>query len=195
MTAWSPTAPLTDSPTEGLGETPGHPERLGRIHRRNFYAAVVADARQPADWCDPPEAFGQLTAKDNKTPIRRRVWLWEQATTGALEVEFRAAVIQNVIALYVRQAKNARPHPTIVGRTMPLKTLVAADQRKMSFDSWQRKMTGQRSFVFDDLAVIAHVLPDALPPEHELGVFLRVAQKQSSPPEDWSRKGVDWPDA
>lgn len=98
--------------------------------------------------------------------------------------------MQSVICLWVRQAKNALPHPALPGQSFPLQALADRDQRSSHTNFWQSKLTGLTAITVQDIATLTEILPGALPPEREIHVFLEVAQKRIAPPSDWG-----WPDS
>lgn len=143
---------------------------------------------QPRKWCDPPEAFGQLTVKGNA--VTRRVWLPPTTTDPVVVAEFGAAVMQNAICVHVRSFKNSMPDKDKPGTTGVTQNKFASlDNRPHSADKWQKRLTGQRILTMPDVLMIVEHLPGALPSDDEIRVFLDVAYKRISPPPGWR-----WPD-
>lgn len=149
----------------------------------------------PRDWCSPPSAFGQLYDKtasrsaSSPVSITKRHWLPPDPLDVHATAAFREAVVQNVICLHVRQAKNLRPHPRLEGRSFPLKALVELDGRSPNENFWQSKLTGLAAMTLEDVATLVDVLDGSLPMESEFKTFLDVAQKRTPPPPGWG-----WPD-
>lgn len=98
--------------------------------------------------------------------------------------------MQNVICLYVRQAKNSLPHPTLTGATFPLSAFAALDRRQNDDEKWQGKLTGRYNLTTSDIVTIMDILPGALPSEADIQEFIDVAQKRIAPPAGWP-----WPDS
>lgn len=141
----------------------------------------------PRKWCSPSETFGQLTI--NGDAVKERVWLPPNRNDPVEVAKFRAAVMQNVICLHVRGAKNSLPHPEIEGRTFPLDAFAALDERSNDSEKWQGRLTGRYNLTTQDIVTIIEVLPGAMPSEREVRTFLDVAQNRINRPRNWP-----WPD-
>ncbi len=143
---------------------------------RTVGVVPAKQAPPPRRWCTPARAFGQLKATT-------RVWDPPSGNDPTQVAEFRAAVLQNVIALYVRQHKNAQT-PRLVQEG-----LAALDGRPDAFSNWNARLCGREKMWMHDIATLMVVLPGALPTESDVATFMDVAEKRMPPPPGW-----DWPD-
>lgn len=86
--------------------------------------------RGPKRWCQPHAAFGKLEQAD-------RVWLRPSGNDPVEVAQFRAAVMQNAIALHVRAFKNGEGlcHPR----------LAALDLRLDALDLWDARLNGHEN--------------------------------------------------
>lgn len=144
----------------------------------------------PRQWCTPSRAFGQLTV--DGAAVTQRVWNPPSTRDPVVVAKFRAAVMQNVICLYVRSHKNALAHPKgIVDRGFPLDAFAALDERTPGdSEKWQGRLTGRYNMTALDIVTLMEILPGALPPEGAVKEFLDVAQKRIPRPSGWR-----WPDS
>ena len=66
--------------------------------------------RGPKAWCDPPSAFGKVDQYDRNgvltKKVGRREWQRPSGQDPNELAQFRAAVMQNAIAVHVREFKN-----------------------------------------------------------------------------------------
>ncbi|MEO9322284.1 hypothetical protein ABFT23_02260 [Nocardioides sp. C4-1] len=130
---------------------------------------------QPRDWCSPREAFGRLDATE-------RVWSPPDPFGNPLAVsKFRAAVMQNAIALSVRGFKNTSE----VGQ----EDLARLDLRSDSMNMWNARLCGRANLSTQDIAALTVLLPGALPGEEAIRVFISVAEGSVARPKFW-----DFPD-
>lgn len=95
--------------------------------------------------------------------------------------KFRAAVVQNVICLWVRRHKNE------VGKTQDF--LAANDARGDGASKWNARLNGRIPLTMQDYATLLRILPDALPAPWDIQPFLDAAEKRGELPPGW-----DWPD-
>ncbi len=131
--------------------------------------------KQPREWCDPPEAFGRPDAP-------RRVWL--TPTKPSDLPDFRAAVVQHVIASEIRR-QLARQDPKITQEQ-----LADADGRPDAANQWNARLNGRRSLTFRDMAFLYTVFEGALLPlESVVFEVLYAAHNHQPLSPDWD--GVD----
>ena len=136
----------------------------------------------PQKWCNPPDAFGQLN-------VKKREWLPPRGNDRVEVAKFRAAVWQNAICVYVRTAKNLAQYGEDGDKMMTQEQLAALDPRPDTQKRWNARLCGRANLTTADIATLMRILPDALPPEHEVQMFLDVAEKRISAPDWW-----EWPD-
>ena len=125
--------------------------------------------RGPKIWCLPHTAFGKLNQDV-------RVWQRPDGRDPVEVAQFRAAVMQNAIALYVREFKNG----AVLRRT----GLAALDQRLDSLDLWDARLNGHENLTMQDIATLITVLPGAMPDPSWISDFLTVAGGDI-PPQGW----------
>ena len=123
---------------------------------------------QPRDWCSPRESFGRLDATE-------RMWSPPKSARDAVAVsKFRAAVMQNVIVLAVREHKNLHG--------VPQEELARRDPRTGSLKMWNARLCGRANLTTQDIATLMMVLPDAMPSEATVRRFIEVAEGSEAPP-------------
>jgi len=94
--------------------------------------------------------------------------------------QFRAAVVQNAISVYVRKHKNATKTPQ--------RKLAALDGRVTALDNWNARLNGRENLTTSDIATLIAVLPGAMPSEAQIADFITVAEGGARP------VGWKWPD-
>lgn len=133
-------------------------------------------ASQPRDWCTPRESFGRLDAID-------RTWLPPDPERDPVAVsKFRAAVMQNVIVLAVREFKNLKG--------VPQEELARRDHRADSLKMWNARLCGRANLTAQDMATLMMLLPGAMPSEETVRAFIEVAEGTAARPKFW-----DYPDS
>lgn len=141
----------------------------------------------PQRWCSPPEAFGQLEIRGE--PIAERTWLPPSGNDLVEVAKFRAAVMQHVICLHVRKAKNAAQFGPNGEQRLTQEQLAALDPRPDTQKRWNARLCGRANLTTADIATLMVILPGAMPSEDEVRTFIDVAEKRIEPPEWWR-----WPD-
>lgn len=141
----------------------------------------------PQKWCSPPGAFGKVGDEDD--PVKDRLWLPPSGNDPVELGKFRAAVMQNAICLFVRTAKNLPQYGPDGDRVLTQEQLARLDDRPDSQKRWNARLCGRANLTTSDIATLMRILPDALPDEREIRVFLDVAEKRIPRPPWW-----DWPD-
>lgn len=141
----------------------------------------------PQRWCEPPAAFGQLEVRG--VPVTRRVWLPPRSNDLVEVAKFRAAVMQNVICLHVRTAKNQATFGPEGDRRLTQEQLAALDPRPDTQKRWNARLCGRTNLTTADIATLMVILPGAMPSEDEVRTFIDVAEKRIEPPQAWP-----WPD-
>ncbi|NYD40027.1 hypothetical protein [Nocardioides panaciterrulae] len=136
----------------------------------------------PQKWCSPPEAFGQLN-------VSKRTWLPPKGNDLVEVAKFRAAVMQHVICLRVRKAKNEETFGPDGQERLTQEQLAALDPRPDTQKRWNARLCGRANLTTADIATLMVILPGAMPSEDEVRTFIEVAEKRIEPP-DWWR----WPD-
>lgn len=154
--------------------------RHGRV-----YSATTLRVRfvssQPRDWCSPRESFGRLESPDNEPLVR--VWHPPDPDRDPVAVsKFRAAVMQNVIAVHVRGFKNLKG--------VAQEELARRDNRADSMRMWNARLCGRANLTAQDMATLVMVLPGAMPDEDAIGTFIKVAEGTMARPKFW-----DYPDS
>lgn len=139
---------------------------------------------RPQQWCSPPEAFGHLD-------VQERVWLPPRGHDLTEVAKFRAAVMQNVICLHVRKHKNLTQHGRDGSKVMTQEQLAALDPRPDTQRRWNARLCGRANLTTADIATLLMILPDAMPSEQEIRMFIDVAEKRVVP-SGWFKD--DWPD-
>lgn len=130
---------------------------------------------QPRDWCYPRESFGRLDAPE-------RVWSPPDPDGDPIAVsKFRAAVMQNAIALSVRDFKNLKG--------VPQEELARRDRRSDAMRLWNARLCGRVNLTAQDMATLLMVLPGAMPAEETMRRFIDVAEGAVDRPRFW-----DYPD-
>lgn len=129
----------------------------------------------PKAWCVPPGSFGKVGEA-----VEKREWQPPSGRDPVEVAQFRAAVMQNAIAVHVREFKN--------GVAMRRTGLAALDDRLGSKDLWDARLNGIENLTTADIATLLTVLPDAVPDPTFIARFLDVAAG-GPPPKDW-----DYPD-
>ena len=130
---------------------------------------------QPRDWCTPRESFGRLDATE-------RTWLPPDPDGDPVAVsKFRAAVMQNVVALTVRDFKNLKG--------VPQEELARRDARADASRLWNARLCGRVNLTAQDLVTLMMVLPGAMPSEETVRAFVDVAEGSAPRPRFW-----DYPD-
>lgn len=137
--------------------------------------------RGPKVWCKPTSAFGKVdkVLKDGSIEkvVERREWQPPSGNDPVEVAQYRAAVIQNAIAVHVREFKN--------GEAMSRRGLSQLDYRAYSLDIWNARLNGTENLTTADVATLMGVLPDALPEKEYILNFLQVAEGGPRP--------TDWP--
>ena len=137
--------------------------------------------RGPKVWCTPPNAFGKVdqVGRDGSVvkAVEEREWQPPSGRDPVEVAQFRAAVMQNAIAVYAREFKN--------GVAMRRTGLAALDDRLNSTDLWDARLNGNENMTTSDIATLLTVLPDAVPDPTFIANFIRVA-------EGWPRPR-EWP--
>ncbi|MDQ3525356.1 MAG: hypothetical protein M3451_09920, partial [Chloroflexota bacterium] len=123
-------------------------------------------------WCKPTSAFGKLKVKGRKWQPRE--WQPPSGSDPVEVAQFRAAVMQNAIAVHVREFKN--------GVAMRRTGLAALDDRLDAVDLWDARLNGHENLTTQDIATLLTVLPDAMPDPTFIATFLAVAQGAPPPP-------------
>lgn len=157
-----------------MSEPTPAPRSTARISRVYGVSSrkVRGVASQPRDWCVPRESFGRLDVAD-------RVWQPPDPERDPVAVsKFRAAVMQNVIVLQVREFKNLKG--------IPQEALARRDQRADSLKMWNARLCGRANLTTQDMATLMMLLPGMLPAEETLRVFIDVAEGTVARPEFWS---------
>ena len=95
--------------------------------------------------------------------------------------KFRAAVMQNVIVLAVRDFKNLKG--------VPQEELARRDARTDAMKMWNARLCGRANLTAQDIATLMMVLPGAMPAEETVRVFIDVAEGTVPRPKFW-----DYPD-
>lgn len=132
-------------------------------------------ASQPRDWCTPRESFGRLDATE-------RVWQPPDPHGDPVAVsKFRAAVMQNAIALAVRDFKNLKG--------VAQEELARRDARADAMKAWNARLCGRVNLTAQDMATLMMVLPGAMPSEEAVRTFIEVAEGTVPHPKFW-----DFPD-
>ena len=133
-------------------------------------------ASQPRDWCSPRESFGRLG-------VPERVWHPPDPDGDPVAVsKFRAAVMQNVIVLTVRDFKNLKG--------VPQEELARRDARADASRMWNARLCGRANLTAQDMATLMMVLPGAMPSEEAVRTFIEVAEGTMPRPKFW-----DFPDS
>lgn len=127
--------------------------------------------RGPKIWCQPHTAFGKLNQAV-------RVWQRPDGNDQVKVAQFRAAVMQNAIALHVREFKNG----ALIAMTRS--ELAALDGRPNSLDLWDARLNGHENLNVQDIATLITVLPGAMPDPDWISDFLKVADGDI-PPRGW----------
>lgn len=140
-------------------------------------------AYQPRDWCDPKESFGRLTSPrrggGEPVRVRRRVWDPPDPTRDPVAVsKFRAAVMQNVIVLAVREHKNLKG--------VPQEELARLDPRADSMNQWNARLCGRVNLTPQDMVTLMMLLPGAMPGEDAVRTMIDVAEGTMSRPDYWN---------
>lgn len=130
----------------------------------------VKKQRGPKVWCKPTSAFGKV----EKVDVRE--WQPPSGDDPVVMAQFRAAVMQNAIAVHVREFKN--------GIAMRRTGLVGEDKRLNAGDLWDARLNGHENLTTSDIATLLTILPESLPDTHFISVFLSVAEGGPIP-EDW----------
>lgn len=129
-------------------------------------------ASQPRDWCTPKTSFGRLDATE-------RLWAPPDPQGEPLAVsKFRAAVMQHVIVLSVREHKNLKG--------VPQEELARRDLRSDSMNMWNARLCGRANLTAQDLATLMMLLPGAMPGEEAIRTFIDVAEGTRARPTYWS---------
>ena len=95
--------------------------------------------------------------------------------------KFRAAVMQNVVALAVRSFKNLKG--------VPQEELARRDDRSDAMKMWNARLCGRANLTAQDMATLMMVLPGAMPTEETVRHFIDVAEGTAPRPKFW-----DYPD-
>lgn len=122
--------------------------------------------RGPKKWCKPHAAFGKLG-------VDVREWRRPPGHDPVEVAQFRAAVMQNAIAVHVREFKN--------GVALRRTGLAALDERTGSLELWDARLNGNENMTTADLATLLTVLPDAVPSPEFISRFLSVAEGAPAP--------------
>lgn len=131
---------------------------------------------QPRDWCTPKESFGRLDAPE-------RVWLPPDPEGDPVAVsKFRAAVMQNAVALSVRGFKNLKG--------VPQDELAGRDRRADAARMWNARLCGRVNLTAQDMATLMVILPGAMPSEEMVARLIEVAEGRVARPKFW-----DFPDS
>lgn len=113
--------------------------------------------------------------------MEKREWQPPSGRDPVEVAQFRAAVMQNAIAVHVREFKN--------GIAMRRTGLAALDERLDSLDLWDARLNGHENLTTQDIATLVTVLPDAMPDAMFIRRFLSVAEGEPRPNVEW-----DYPD-
>lgn len=128
--------------------------------------------RGPKVWCKPTSAFGKLNQE-------KREWQPPSGKDPVEMAQFRAAVMQNAIAVHARNFKN--------GIALRRTGLAALDDRLDSLDLWDARLNGHENLTTQDIATLLSVLPELVPEPSFIAHFLAVAEGEPPPP-DWDYK-------
>lgn len=129
-------------------------------------------ASQPRDWCTPRESFGRLDAEE-------RTWLPPDPDGEPLAVsKFRAAVMQHVIVMAVREHKNLKG--------IAQEELARLDKRSDSMKMWNARLCGRANLTAQDMANLIIMIPGAMPDERAVRTFIEVAEGTLERPKFWS---------
>lgn len=140
----------------------------------------------PQKWCSPPETFGQLKLPEE---VVERTWLPPKGNDLVEVAKFRAAVMQHVICVKVRKAKNEFMFGPDGEQRLTQEQLAALDPRPDTQKRWNARLCGRANLTTSDIATLMVILPGAMPSEDEVRTFIEVAEKRIEPPEWWR-----WPD-
>lgn len=130
----------------------------------------------PWQWCEPRESFGDLHATTrvwSKPVLQSRTELPDPLDLA----EFRAAIYQNVVSLWIRSYKNA------TGMTQ--QNLMDEDSRPQSTSRWNWKLNGRERMNIRDLTVVMSLLPGSLPEEDDVAMFFDVVEFGLAPVPGW----------
>lgn len=96
--------------------------------------------------------------------------------------KFRAAVMQNAVALAVRSFKNVNG--------VPQEELARRDARADAMKMWNARLCGRANLTMQDMATLMVVLPGAMPDEAGIRIMIDVAEGTRPRPRFW-----DFPDS
>lgn len=99
--------------------------------------------------------------------------------------KFRAAVMQNVIVLAVRDYKNLKG--------LPQEELSRRDYRSDAFNMWNARLCGRANLTAQDIATLIMVLPGAMPSEEAIRTFIDVAEGTMERPKFWNYRDTSRP--
>lgn len=91
--------------------------------------------------------------------------------------KFRAAVMQNVICVAVREYK--------FDKGIAQEVLSRTDQRADSANMWNARLCGRANLTMQDLATLIRHWPEAIPDAMNIERFLAVAEGRMAPPRYW----------
>jgi hypothetical protein len=92
--------------------------------------------------------------------------------------KFRAAVMQNVIVLAVRDHKNMEG--------VPQEELARRDFRSDAAKMWNARLCGRANLTAQDMVTLMMVLPGAMPDESSIRRFVGVAEGTEARPQFWN---------
>jgi hypothetical protein len=155
-------------------------------------AAAARSSKQvsgPQKWCSPPGLFGQLTLPDGEPIEDERTWLPPKGNDLVEVAKFRAAVMQHVICLHVRKAKNEFTFGPDGEQRLTQEQLALLDPRPDTQKRWNARLCGRANLTTADIATLMVILPGAMPSEEEVKMFMDIVEKRIDPPTWWR-----WPD-
>lgn len=138
-------------------------------------ASTNDDSGEPRRWCDPPTAFGKIGVK--------RMWRLPDKEEPSEVAKFRAAAMQNVICVSIREAKNLERYGRDGNKKLTQEALATLDKRPDGLKKWNAKLGGRMNLSLADLATLAIVLPGAVPPEYEVREFIDWLEGRGDLPE------------
>lgn len=139
------------------------------------------ESAEPRRWCIPSTAFGKIDGV--------RKWVQPDPDEPNEVAKFRAAAMQNVIAVHVRRTKEMQQHGRSGTSKLSQEALALRDGRPDSLNKWNKKLNGRMNLTATDIATLAMILPGALPAEYEVRTFIEVVSGQQRPP-----AGFPWKD-
>lgn len=92
--------------------------------------------------------------------------------------KFRAAVMQHVIVMAVREYKNLKG--------IPQEELARLDLRSDSMNMWNARLCGRANLTAQDMANLIMMVPGAMPDEQAVRTFIDVAEGTTERPKFWN---------